>query len=139
MKTSSLNVLLIIILNVNFVFSQDKIELSELGFSMNYPEDWFAYNKNQIISNFKQFEFNKDEFDRFSKQVNKSIDYITLTKYEKGKYLGAIPTINIRVDKNPTKDIFELQKDKNMFSLLSFHSPISFKPKLVTIIPTPSF
>lgn len=110
MKPLYLNVLLIFILNVNLVFCQDKIELKEFGFSMNYPEGWFAYNSNQIVSNLKQFDFNKDEIDRFSKQVIKSVEYISLLKYEKGKYSGAIPTINIRVDKNPTKDILELQK-----------------------------
>ena len=110
MKTLHFKFLIIFIFHLNFVFSQDKIELKEFGFSMNNPEGWFAYNSNQIVSNLKQFDFNKDEIDRFSKQVIKSVEYISLLKYEKGKYSGAIPTINIRVDKNPTKDIFELQK-----------------------------
>lgn len=110
MKTLCFNVLLVLIFNTNLVFSQDKIELKEFGFNMSYPEGWFAYNRDQIVSNIKKFDFNKDEIDRFSKQVVKSVEYLSLLKYEKGKYLGAIPTINIRVDKNPTKDILELQK-----------------------------
>jgi hypothetical protein len=110
MKNLHFKFLIIFIFHLNFVFSQDKIELKEFGFSMNNPEGWFAYNRNQIVSNINQFDLNKDEIDRFSKQVDKSIEYITLSKYQKGKYLGAIPTINIRVDKNPTKDILELQK-----------------------------
>ena len=77
MKTLYLIILLIFILNVNLVFSQDKIELKEFGFSMNNPEGWFAYNSNQIVSNLKQFDFNKDEIDRFSKQVIKSYPFET--------------------------------------------------------------
>ena len=110
MKTIYLNILLILIFIPKSVFSQEKIELKDLGFSINSPKDWFAFNKNQVIPNIKNYDFNKDEIDAFSKQVNESVELITLSKYDPTKHYGITPTIKIRVQKNTTKNIVELQK-----------------------------
>jgi hypothetical protein len=110
MKTIYLSILLTLIFVPKSVFSQEKIELKDLGFSINYPKDWIAFNKSEVIPNIKNYDFNKDVIEAFSKQVNKSVEFITLSKYEPGKYNGIIPTIKIRVEKNTSKNIVELQK-----------------------------
>lgn len=124
MKKIYLIILLTLVFVPKSVFSQEKIELKDLGFSINSPKDWIAFNKNAVIPNIKNYDFNKDEIHSFSEKMNEFIEFITLSKYDPTKFQGICPTIKIVVHKNSTKNIVELQEVLEL-SMKAYESTLS--------------
>lgn len=90
------------------IYSQERFEVKNIGFSIQEPKDWEIVEEQDILENIKKFDFN-------NKQLNDLIssgglNLVTFTKYNPKKYSGIIPTIKIRVLKTNAKNSEDLLK-----------------------------
>ncbi|WP_395061032.1 hypothetical protein [Flavobacterium sp.] len=88
---------------LNF-YSQERIEIKKLGFSMDVPNDWISVNNDDILKNLDNYELTDDQLEELLKKNNSSFNISTYTKYDSRKYSGIIPTIKIRTILNESKD-----------------------------------
>lgn len=91
-------------------YSQERLEIKKLGFSMDVPKSWISLNNDEILKNLDNFDFTDEQLEELLKSNNSSFNISTYTKYDPKKYNGIIPTIKIRTILNQTKDSKEFLK-----------------------------
>jgi hypothetical protein len=74
------------------------------GFSMEEPKDWLVTNKNGLTNNLGKFEFSEAEIAKLLKDQNKQVLLVAYNKYDPNLKEGLIPTIQVNVLENKTKD-----------------------------------
>lgn len=92
------------------LISQEKFEVSEIGFSINVPKGWLKIENNEVLENLKSFDFTKTQLEEMLASNNSSYDLVTYVKYHPSKYKGLIPTIKIRTRNVESKSIEEFLK-----------------------------
>lgn len=79
-----------------FVYSQKRLELKRIGFSMETPEKWLTMNNEEVINNLNKYDFTEEQLDQLLRSDKSSVTLSTFTKYNPKSYSGIIPTIKIR-------------------------------------------
>lgn len=88
-------------------FSQEKFEIKKIGFSMDFPKDWFSFSDKEMMDNLDKYDFDEKQMDNFIKSHQESVNFATFTKFDPKKVSGIIPTIKILMRSNPTKNSTE--------------------------------
>lgn len=83
-------------------YSQERLEIKSLGFSMDIPNNWNSFSDSEIIKNLEEYDFSNKQMDYFIKSRNKVVSIATFTKYDPNKYFGIIPTIKVTMRHNTT-------------------------------------
>lgn len=96
--------ILILFLISAISYSQKRLELKKIGFSMDVPENWIGMNNEEVISNLNKYEFNDEQLNQLLKSDKSSVTLSTYTKYDTKSYKGIIPTIKIRTLSTKIKD-----------------------------------
>lgn len=81
-----------------------EVSSTKFAFSMRQPKGWFQIKKDGLSKNLEKFDFTQAELDRMLKDQNTSVLVAAFTKYDPKTTPGVIPTIQIAVRPNTTKD-----------------------------------
>ena len=96
--------IVLLFISISFTsYSQKRLELKNIGFSMNTPKDWLTMNNEEVLENLNKYDFTDKQFQQLLKANKSALDIAIYTKYDAKKYKGIIPTIKIRTNSNPTK------------------------------------
>lgn len=95
---------LLCLLFSTMTFAQNNYTVTGKAFSLQVPEQWFiAAEDFDYKGNIKEFDWNdkqKDALERQKKLANVAAFY----KYDRARYRGVIPTVNITLASNPAKN-----------------------------------
>jgi hypothetical protein len=128
MKLSILSTFIILILSCNSNNHINKIE----GFKIPLPENWIDKSELSVKDNLSKFNLNDSEVSSLLKNHNGSIPVAIYTKYDPSEINGPIPTIQVNIRPNNTKDFNGFKKImtssitqmKNYFSNFKIISPM---------------
>ena len=98
-------IVLLLLQSCLITFGQERLEIKNLGFSINVPENWNTFPDSEILKNLEKFDFTDEQIINFIKSQNQSVTLGLFTKYDSKNYAGIIPTIKIVMRENPTKSI----------------------------------
>ena len=101
-------------------FGQEKFENKQYGFSMTEPDNWIEADNSELLRNLEKFELNEDNLTKFISDRKGSVLLTSYYKYNPKTYAGLIPTIQVNVRTNLTRDF-------NEFTSLITQSANSFK------------
>lgn len=104
--------LLLLVFPLIAVYSQERFEVKNIGFSIDTPKDWETAEEQDVLENIKKFDFSKKQLNDLIS--NDGLNLVTYTKYNSKKHAGIIPTIKIRVLKTNAKNIESLLKSVEM-------------------------
>lgn len=112
--------LIICLFSINASLGQEKFENKQYGFSMTEPENWIEADNKELIKNLKKFELTKEELTKFVNDHKGSVLLTSFYKYDPKTHGGLIPTIQVNVRVNATRNFSE-------FTTLIEQSTKSFK------------
>lgn len=104
--------LLFLLFPIVTVYSQERFEVKNIGFSIQAPKDWEIAEEKDVLKNIEKFDFSKKQLNDLI--LTDGLNLVTYTKYNPKKYAGIIPTIKIRVLKTNAKNIESLLKSVEM-------------------------
>lgn len=116
-------------------FSQKVYESKHFEFSIQEPRKWFIAGNKELNDNLKKIEMTEDELAKLLKTNNNSILLGAFYKYNPKTTSGLIPTIQINVRPNNTKDFegFRLGLNNSAMSLKQYFSDFEFIENLKEI------
>ena len=86
-------------------YSQQRLEVKKMGFSIDVPKNWMSMENEAILKNLNNYEFTEKQLIELMRADNSSINLASYSKYDTKTYQGIIPTIKIRAIKDQTNNI----------------------------------
>ena len=127
-----LNLLLIKTGNAQEIFKEEKY-----GFSMEKPSDWIEADNKDLLDNLAKFELDDEKLAKFVKDHNGSILLTSFYKYNPRTHAGLIPTIQVNVRLNGTRNFEEFKnlitQSANSFKQYFDDFKFESEPKVVEI------
>lgn len=126
-------ILILLFLNI---YSQEKFEVKNIGFSIDVPENWIVLENKDVLENLNNYDLNDEAKRDFFLSSNKASELVTYSKYDPKQYKGVIPTIKIRIRelKSHNKDFLKFVEDSNLKVKEQLHN-FSYieKPKISNV------
>ncbi|MCY2688586.1 hypothetical protein [Salinimicrobium sp. TH3] len=102
------------------LLGQGKFENSQFGFSMAEPENWTQADNDDLLKNLSKIDLKEEDLKKLISDHNGSLLLTSFYKYNLSTHAGLIPTIQVNVRKNDTRNF-------NEFTSLITQSANSFK------------
>lgn len=127
----------IFILLFHTIYSQEKFEVKNIGFSIDVPENWIILENKDVLENLNNYDLNDETKRDFFLSSNKATELVTYSKYNPEQYKGIIPTIKIRIKELKSDyyvDFLKFVEESNLKVKEQLHN-FSYieKPKIITI------
>jgi hypothetical protein len=103
MKTATLTLLFVLLSNT--FYSQERLEIKRIGFSIGIPKKWLSQDNTEVLNNLNNYDFTDKQINNLLKADNASVNLATYVKYDPKTYAGIIPTIKIRTRENKTTNL----------------------------------
>lgn len=114
------------------VFKQDKY-----GISIEKPAEWLEADNKQLLKNLEKFELDDQKLEKLIKDNNGSILLTSFYKYNPQTHAGLIPTIQLNVRLNPTRNFEEFKSSmvQSANSFKQYFSDFRFEtePKVIEV------
>ena len=118
--------------NAQEVFKQDKY-----GISIVKPSEWLEADNKLLLENLEKFELDKEKLQKLIKDNNGSILLTSFYKYNPQTHAGLIPTIQLNVRLNPTRNFEEFKNSmiQSANSFKQYFSDFKFEtgPKVIEV------
>lgn len=96
--------LLLFVLGTAVAGVSQEAKSTKFAFSMPQPKGWFRIKKDGLTKNLAKFDFTEAEIEKLLKEQNSSVLMAAFTKYDPKTTPGVIPTIQVALRPNTTKD-----------------------------------
>ena len=116
----SFSLLLIFLFSFLGALGQTKFENKQYGFSMDQPDKWLISDNRALLQNLEKLDLKEEELKKLISDQNGSLLLTSFYKYNPQAHAGLIPTIQVNVRANGTRNFTE-------FSNLITQSANSFK------------
>ncbi len=113
------------------LFGQEKYINQFFGFSINKPAQWIEVENEELLSNLDNFKLPGESLTKFINDHKGSILLTSYYKYNPEAHVGLIPTVQVNVRVNTTKNFREFKNAmaqsansfKNYFEDFEFDEP----------------
>ena len=137
MKRLIFTILIINLLIIKQGYAQDIFKQDKYGISIKKPSDWLEADNKQLLENLGKFELDDEKLEKFIKDNNGSILLTSFYKYNPQTHAGLIPTIQINVRLNPTRNFEEFKSSmiQSANSFKQYFSDFKFEtePKVIEV------
>lgn len=100
-----------IILSVLFISCSSQTENKKIeGFKIPKPENWIDKSELSVKDNLFKYNLKDEEISKLLKSHNGSVPVVIYTKNDPSEYSGIIPTIQVLLRPNNSKDIISFKK-----------------------------
>ena len=101
--------LIFLLLTITLLFTEQSIaqevfKQDRYGISIEKPSKWLEADNKQLLENLEKFDLDKDRLQKFIKDNNGSVLLTSFYKYNPQTHSGLIPTIQLNVRLNPTRN-----------------------------------
>ena len=105
-------IFLVVILNLFLITTgsaQEIFKEEKYGFSIEKPSDWIEAANMDLLDNLSKFELDDEKLAKFVKDHNGSVLLTSFYKYNPKIHAGLIPTIQVNVRLNGTRNFEEFK------------------------------
>ena len=107
MKTFTITIILsILFLSCNSQSEKTKID----GFDIPKPKNWIDQSELSLKDNLSKYDLSDEEISELLKNNKESVPVVIYTKYDPSKFSGPIPTIQVLLRPNNSKNINSFKK-----------------------------
>lgn len=129
--------LIICLFSLQGAFGQEKFENKQYGFSMTEPENWIEADNKELLKNLDKFELTEKELTKFINDHKGSVLLTSFYKYNPKTHAGLIPTIQVNVRVNPTRNFSDftnvMTQSANSFKQYFEDFSFEVEPKAIEI------
>ncbi len=93
----------------NLLFSQEKFYNTHYGFSIDKPTNWIEADNKELLNNLDKFEITEENLTKFINDHKGSVLLASFYKYNPKTHAGLIPTIQVNVRVNGSKNFDEFK------------------------------
>lgn len=119
------------------VLGQTTFENIHYGFAMAQPENWMQAGNQELLRNIEKLKLNEEELKKLISDHNGSLLLTSFYKYNPQTHAGLIPTIQVNVRANATRNFSEFTNliTQSANSFKQYFSDFTFdtSPKVVEI------